>query len=203
MCSVTANTGSFRRLERLNWVTTWKLAATPRSTVDRWAAREFIAGVKIDNLVQIAHNVEIGENSVIASQVGISGSSTLGKQVLVGGQAGHVGALHGGRWGRCWRTGRNFTGENNPRRTSRVGHSGPAARQIQGAIRVARAPTRAGRAGSQIVCRGQDVVTDKHSPITLLSVRHPRERQLSFTWFARARCLLKVRKAALRSSTTS
>ena len=46
------------------------------------------AGVKIDNLVQVAHNVRIGEGSVIASQVGISGSSTLGKRVLVGGQVG-------------------------------------------------------------------------------------------------------------------
>jgi len=45
-------------------------------------------GVKIDNLVQIAHNVQIGEHSVLASQTGISGSSTIGKRVLVGGQAG-------------------------------------------------------------------------------------------------------------------
>jgi len=45
-------------------------------------------GVKIDNLVQVAHNVRIGENSVIASQVGISGSSTLGKRVMLGGQVG-------------------------------------------------------------------------------------------------------------------
>ncbi len=45
-------------------------------------------GVKIDNLVQVAHNVRIGENSVIASQVGISGSSMLGKRVMLGGQVG-------------------------------------------------------------------------------------------------------------------
>ena len=45
-------------------------------------------GVKIDNLVQIAHNVQIGEHSVIAAQTGVSGSSTLGKNVIVGGQVG-------------------------------------------------------------------------------------------------------------------
>ena len=45
-------------------------------------------GVKIDNLVQVAHNVRIGEHSVVAAQTGISGSSTLGKNVIVGGQVG-------------------------------------------------------------------------------------------------------------------
>ncbi len=50
-------------------------------------------GVKIDNLVQIAHNVEIGENTVIVSQSGISGSTILGKNVVIAGQAGLVGHL--------------------------------------------------------------------------------------------------------------
>ncbi len=45
-------------------------------------------GVKIDNLVQIAHNVEIGEHSVIAAQTGISGSSVVGKNAVIGGQVG-------------------------------------------------------------------------------------------------------------------
>jgi UDP-3-O-[3-hydroxymyristoyl] glucosamine N-acyltransferase len=45
-------------------------------------------GVKTDNLVQIAHNVVVGENSIIVSQAGISGSCTLGKGVLIGGQVG-------------------------------------------------------------------------------------------------------------------
>jgi len=45
-------------------------------------------GVKIDNLVQIAHNVSIGENSIIVAQVGIAGSSTLGKNVVLAGQVG-------------------------------------------------------------------------------------------------------------------
>ena len=51
-------------------------------------------GVKIDNLVQIAHNVEIGTNTVIAAQTGISGSTKLGKRCIVGGQVGIAGHLH-------------------------------------------------------------------------------------------------------------
>jgi UDP-3-O-[3-hydroxymyristoyl] glucosamine N-acyltransferase len=46
------------------------------------------ADTKIDNLVQVAHNVKIGEHSILVSQTGISGSTTLGKGVVVGGQAG-------------------------------------------------------------------------------------------------------------------
>jgi UDP-3-O-[3-hydroxymyristoyl] glucosamine N-acyltransferase len=45
-------------------------------------------GVKIDNLVQVAHNVQVGEHSILVAQTGISGSSTLGKHVIIGGQAG-------------------------------------------------------------------------------------------------------------------
>lgn len=50
-------------------------------------------GVKIDNLVQIAHNVIIGENTVIASQTGISGSTEIGKNCVIAGQAGIVGHI--------------------------------------------------------------------------------------------------------------
>lgn len=50
-------------------------------------------GVKIDNLVQIAHNVEIGENTVIAAQTGISGSTKLGKSCILAGQVGIAGHL--------------------------------------------------------------------------------------------------------------
>jgi UDP-3-O-[3-hydroxymyristoyl] glucosamine N-acyltransferase len=45
-------------------------------------------GVKLDNLIQIAHNVQIGENTLIAAQTGISGSSTVGARCLIGGQVG-------------------------------------------------------------------------------------------------------------------
>ena len=60
------------------------------STIDRGSldATEIGRGVKIDNLVQIAHNVRVGEHSVIAAQTGVSGSSTIGKRVIVGGQVG-------------------------------------------------------------------------------------------------------------------
>lgn len=51
-------------------------------------------GTKIDNLVQIAHNVKIGENSIIVSQVGISGSTEVGKNVTIAGQVGLTGHLH-------------------------------------------------------------------------------------------------------------
>ncbi|WP_057938404.1 UDP-3-O-(3-hydroxymyristoyl)glucosamine N-acyltransferase [Algoriphagus resistens] len=50
-------------------------------------------GAKIDNLVQIAHNVIIGENTVIASQTGISGSTVIGKNCVIAGKAGIVGHL--------------------------------------------------------------------------------------------------------------
>jgi UDP-3-O-[3-hydroxymyristoyl] glucosamine N-acyltransferase len=58
--------------------------------VDRGAldATRLGAGVKLDNLVQVAHNVEIGEHTVVASQTGISGSSVVGSRVVLGGQVG-------------------------------------------------------------------------------------------------------------------
>jgi len=50
-------------------------------------------GVKLDNLIQIAHNVEIGEHTVIAAQTGIAGSTTIGKRCMIGGQVGIIGHL--------------------------------------------------------------------------------------------------------------
>jgi UDP-3-O-[3-hydroxymyristoyl] glucosamine N-acyltransferase len=50
-------------------------------------------GVKLDNLIQIAHNVEVGENSVMAAQTGISGSTKVGKNCMFGGQVGLAGHL--------------------------------------------------------------------------------------------------------------
>jgi UDP-3-O-[3-hydroxymyristoyl] glucosamine N-acyltransferase len=60
------------------------------TTIDRGAldATRISVGVKLDNLVQVAHNVEIGEHSVVAAQTGISGSSVIGKNVVIGGQVG-------------------------------------------------------------------------------------------------------------------
>lgn len=50
-------------------------------------------GTKLDNLLQVAHNVEIGENCVIAAQSGISGSTKIGNQVMIGGQVGVIGHI--------------------------------------------------------------------------------------------------------------
>lgn len=51
------------------------------------------SGAKLDNLLQIAHNVEIGNNSVIAAQSGVSGSTKIGRNVMIGGQVGIVGHI--------------------------------------------------------------------------------------------------------------
>jgi UDP-3-O-[3-hydroxymyristoyl] glucosamine N-acyltransferase len=66
------------------------------STIDRATLGSTIIrkGVKIDNLCQIAHNVEVGENTAMAAQVGIAGSAKIGKRVMVGGQVGIAGHLH-------------------------------------------------------------------------------------------------------------
>jgi len=60
--------------------------ATMGSTVIR-------KGVKLDNLIQIGHNVEVGENTVMAAQSGISGSTKLGKNCMIGGQVGFAGHI--------------------------------------------------------------------------------------------------------------
>lgn len=65
------------------------------TTIDRATMGSTIIrrGVKLDNLIQIAHNVEIGENTVIAAQTGISGSTKIGKNCMIGGQVGIVGHI--------------------------------------------------------------------------------------------------------------
>jgi UDP-3-O-[3-hydroxymyristoyl] glucosamine N-acyltransferase len=62
------------------------------TTIDRGALGKTIIrrGVKIDNLVQVAHNVVIGEDSIIVAQVGISGSAKIGSNVILAGQVGVV-----------------------------------------------------------------------------------------------------------------
>ena len=49
--------------------------------------------MKLDNHIQVAHNVEIGENTVIAAQTGIAGTTKIGKNCLIGGQVGFAGHL--------------------------------------------------------------------------------------------------------------
>ena len=65
------------------------------TTVDRATLGSTIVkkGAKIDNLIQIAHNVEIGENTVIAAQTGIAGSTKIGSNCMIGGQVGIIGHL--------------------------------------------------------------------------------------------------------------
>lgn len=65
------------------------------TTIDRATLGSTIIkkGVKLDNQIQIAHNVEIGENTVIAAQTGIAGSTKIGKNCLIGGQVGIAGHL--------------------------------------------------------------------------------------------------------------
>ena len=65
------------------------------TTVDRatMGATVVHRGVKLDNLIQVAHNVEIGENTVMAAQVGIAGSTKIGKRNMVGGQVGFAGHI--------------------------------------------------------------------------------------------------------------
>lgn len=65
------------------------------TTIDRGSLGNTIIrkGVKLDNLIQVAHNVEIGENTVIAAQTGIAGSTKIGKNCMIGGQVGIIGHI--------------------------------------------------------------------------------------------------------------
>ena len=88
--------GSFKKVPQIgNVVIEDDVEIGANTTIDRATIGSTIikAGVKLDNLVQIAHNVEVGNNSVIAAQSGVSGSTKLGKSVMVGGQVGIVGHL--------------------------------------------------------------------------------------------------------------
>lgn len=65
------------------------------TTIDRATLGSTIikSGVKLDNQIHVAHNVEIGENTVIAAQTGIAGSTKIGKECMIGGQVGIVGHI--------------------------------------------------------------------------------------------------------------
>ncbi len=87
------------------------------TTIDRATLGSTIIrkGVKLDNLIQVAHNVEIGENTAIAAQAGISGSTKIGKNCLIGGQAGIVGHItiaDGTRIGAQSGVGKSITSKN-------------------------------------------------------------------------------------------
>lgn len=88
--------GSFAKVPQLGHVVLEDdVEVGSNATIDRATIGATIIrkGAKIDNLVQIAHNVEVGTHSVIAAQAGISGSTRLGAGVMIGGQAGIVGHI--------------------------------------------------------------------------------------------------------------
>jgi len=72
-----------------------KVEVGANTTIDRGALNDTVIGdgVKLDNQIQIAHNVRIGENTAIAACVGIAGSTIIGKRCTLGGQAGVTGHL--------------------------------------------------------------------------------------------------------------
>ena len=66
------------------------------TTVDRamMGATKIGRGVKLDNLIQIAHNCEVGESTVMAAQAGVAGSTKVGAHCMIGGQVGLAGHIH-------------------------------------------------------------------------------------------------------------
>jgi UDP-3-O-[3-hydroxymyristoyl] glucosamine N-acyltransferase len=88
--------GSFKKIPQMgNVVIEDFVEVGSNATIDRATIGSTLIkmGAKLDNLIQIAHNVEIGNNTVIAAQSGVSGSTKLGKNVMVGGQVGIVGHI--------------------------------------------------------------------------------------------------------------
>lgn len=88
--------GSYRKIQHTgNVIIEDDVEIGANSTVDRSQIGSTIIhkGVKIDNLCQIAHNVEVGDNTVIAALSGVAGSAKLGKNCVIGGQSGIVGHI--------------------------------------------------------------------------------------------------------------
>jgi UDP-3-O-[3-hydroxymyristoyl] glucosamine N-acyltransferase len=86
--------GRFKKIKQIGWVEIEDdVEIGSNTSIDRGALgpTRIGRGTKIDNLVQIAHNVEIGQNCIIVSQVGISGSTKIGNGVVLAGQVGIVG----------------------------------------------------------------------------------------------------------------
>ncbi len=107
--------GVHQKIPQVGWVEIGddvELGAT--TSVDRGALgpTRIAAGTKIDNLCQIAHNVQVGEHCVIASMTGISGSTTLGHHVTLAGKVGTAGHIHIGSGTIC--TGNTMIGKDIP-----------------------------------------------------------------------------------------
>lgn len=89
--------GTYRKIPQIgNVIIEDDVEIGTNTTIDRATMGSTIIrkGVKLDNLIQIAHNVEVGENTVIAAQTGVSGSTKIGKNCVIGGQVGIVGHIH-------------------------------------------------------------------------------------------------------------
>jgi UDP-3-O-[3-hydroxymyristoyl] glucosamine N-acyltransferase len=89
--------GSFQKVPQIgNVVVEDNVEIGANTTIDRATIGSTIikSGAKLDNLIQIAHNVEIGNSTVVAAQAGISGSTKVGKGVMIGGQVGIVGHIN-------------------------------------------------------------------------------------------------------------
>lgn len=87
---------AYKKIRQVGWVEIKdNVELGANVSIDRGAIGPTIigSGVKVDNLVQIAHNVQIGDNSIIVAQVGISGSAKIGKGVVLAGQVGVVGHI--------------------------------------------------------------------------------------------------------------
>lgn len=89
--------GAYRKIAQLgNVVIEDNVEIGANTTIDRAVIGSTIIhkGVKLDNLIQIAHNVEVGKNTAMAAQVGISGSVKIGANCVLGGQVGLAGHIH-------------------------------------------------------------------------------------------------------------
>lgn len=89
--------GSFKKVPQIgNVIIEDNVEIGANTTIDRATIGSTIikAGAKLDNLIQIAHNVEIGNSTVIAAQAGVSGSTKIGRNTMIGGQVGIVGHIN-------------------------------------------------------------------------------------------------------------
>lgn len=88
--------GSYTKISQIgNVIIEDDVEVGSNTTIDRATIGSTIIrkGVKLDNLIQLAHNVEVGANTVIASQTGVSGSTKIGENCIIGGQVGIVGHI--------------------------------------------------------------------------------------------------------------
>lgn len=88
--------GSFKKVPQIgNVVVEDNVEIGANTCIDRATMGSTVIkeGAKLDNLIQIAHNVEVGHNTAIAAQAGVSGSTKIGDNVMIGGQAGLVGHI--------------------------------------------------------------------------------------------------------------